>query len=303
MTLRHLRIFITVADCGTMTAAAEAMFIAQPTVSQAISELENFYGVKLFDRISRRLYITEIGKQVLSYARHITALFDEMDQVIKNSDKSGILRVGATVTIGAYLLPQLVNEFANMYPSLQIQAVVKNTKDIESLISKNIVDFGVVEGTVHSADIISTAFMDDELVLICGKSHPRYKLQSISRLELAKLDFIVREQGSGTRELFENVMAANDINWRPIWECNGSDGIKSAAMEGIGVAVISKRLVELEVKRNELSIIKVDGLNFKRKFSIIYHKNKYLTESMKAFFELCHRFKNRQLLHHRQTPV
>lgn len=295
MTLRHLKIFITVADCGSMTAAAKAMFITQPTVSQAVSELENYYGVKLFDRLSRRLYITEIGKHLLSYARHIIALFDEMEQAMKNPDLIGILKIGASVTVGAYLLPQLVHEFVNTYPSLQIQAVIKNTKDIEGLILKNVVDFGVVEGVVHNPDIVSTAFMDDELVLVCSMRHPLNGAKSISRFELSQLDFIVREQGSGTRELFESVMAANDINWRLVWECNGSDGIKSAVKNGIGVTVISKRLVEDEVKAKELCIIKVDDLDFKRKFSIIYHKNKYLTEAMKVFFDMCHAFSKKGL--------
>ena len=290
MTLRHLKIFITVADLGSMTAAAQSLYIAQPTVSQAVSELESYYDVKLFDRLSRRLYITEIGKQLLSYARHITALFDEMEQAMKNPDKSGIIKIGASVTVGIYLLPKLVNEFTNSYPSLQIKTVTKNTKDIESLITKNAIDFGVVEGVVHHPDIVSTAFMDDELVLVCGRSHPLYKAKSISPFDLSKLNFIVREQGSGTRELFESIMAANDIKWQLAWECNDSDGIKSAAINSIGVAVISQRLVENEVKAEELCIVKVDGLDFKRKFSVIYHKNKYLTNTMKASIDLCYSF-------------
>jgi DNA-binding transcriptional LysR family regulator len=257
-------------------------------------ELENYYGIKLFDRLSKHLYITEIGKQFLSYARHITNLFDEMDQVMKNPDQSGILKVGASMTVGAYLMPQLVNEFFKMYPSFQIKTVIKNTKEIESLITTNAIDFGVVEGIVHTSDMISNAFMDDELVLVCGKSHPLYGLKSISPLELEKLEFVVREQGSGTRELFESVMDANDIHWNLIWECNGSDTIKSAAINGIGVAVISKRLVEYEVKAKELGMIQIDGLAFKRKFCIVYHKNKYLTGVMKAFFDLCHRFSNEE---------
>lgn len=290
MTLRHLKIFVTVADCGSMTAASEALFIAQPTVSQAISELETYYNVKLFDRLSRRLYITETGKRLLSYARHITALVDETEQAMKNPDATGVLKIGASVTVGAYILPPLVREFENEYPSLRIQAVIKNTRDIEGLISKNAVDIGVVEGIVHTSDLVSTAFMEDELVLVCGRSHPLYKRKSVPPDELRNLDFIVREQGSGTRELFENVMAANDINWRYTWECNGSDGLKSAAVSGVGVAVISKRLVENEVQEGELHTVKVEGLDFKRKFCIVHHKNKYLTEAMNTFFTMCHAF-------------
>jgi DNA-binding transcriptional LysR family regulator len=289
MTLRHLKIFITVADYGSMTTAAEKLFISQPTVSQAISELESYYGVKLFDRLSRRLYITEIGKQFLSYARHIITLFDEMDQMMKNPDKCGVIKIGASLTIGACLLPALVKEFSQKYPLLKVQAVVKNTKDIESLIVKNQIDFAIVEGIVHNTDMISTEFMDDELVLVCGKNHPLYMSKDISINSLKKLEFIVREPGSGTRELFENIMASNDIDWQLLWECNGSDGIKNAAISSAGVAVISKLLVESEVKARELFIIKVKDIEFKRKFNIIYHRNKYLTESMKEFFELCHK--------------
>lgn len=289
MTLRHLKIFITVADCGSMTNASEKLYIAQPTVSQAISELESYYGVKLFDRLSRRLYITETGKQFLSYARHIITLLDEMDQMMKNPDKCGVLKIGASLTIGACLLPALVKEFSQMYPSLKLQAVVKNTKDIEGLIVKNLIDFAIVEGIVHNTDMISSEFMDDELVLVCGKSHSLYGEKEISLKSLNKLEFIVREPGSGTRELFENIMAANDIEWQLLWECNGSDGIKSAAVSGAGVAVISKLLVESEVTAKDLHIIKVKGIEFKRKFNIIYHRNKYLTDSMKDFFELCYK--------------
>lgn len=288
MTLRHLKIFIRVADSGSMTAAAEALYISQPTVSQAIAELEDYYGVKLFDRLSRRLYITETGKRLLSYARHITALFDEMEKSMRNPDNSGIIKIGASITVGTYLLPKLVNEFANRYPSLQIKAFTKNTKDIETLIIQNAIDFGVIEGIVHTPDIVSNSFMDDELVLVCGRSHPLFEAESISPFDLGKLNFIVREQGSGTRELFENIMAANDIKWHLAWECNGSDSLKTAAVNGIGVAVVSKLLVEDEVKAGTLSIIKPAGLDFKRKFSIIYHKNKYLTDAMKAFFDLCY---------------
>lgn len=288
MKLRHLRIFITVADLGSMTAAAEYLHIAQPTVSQAVSELESYYGVKLFDRLSRHLYITEVGKQVLNYARHISALFDDMEKAIMNPDKSGSINIGASVTVGTYLLPKLVNEFAKSYPSHKIKAIINNTKDIEVLIIKNAIDFGVVEGVVHTRDIVSTAFMDDRLVLVCGRQHELFNTKSISPSDLGRLDFIVREQGSGTRELFENSMAAHNINWEMSWECSSSESIKSAIINGIGVAVISKRLVEDEVKAGKLNIIKIENFSFKRKFSVIYHKNKYLTEAMRVFMDLCY---------------
>lgn len=287
MTLRHLRIFVMVADLGSMTAASEAMYIAQPSVSQAIADLENYYGVKLFDRLSKRLYITDSGRKLLSYARHLTALSDEMDQAMKNPEQTGRIRIGASVTAGAQFLPELVLEFTAGFPAVQVQAVSRNTKEIESMILKNEVDFAVVEGTVRSPDIVSEPLMDDELVLVCGRSHPLYSEETIAQGDLSSVRFIIREPGSGHRELFESVMAAKDIDWSYVWECNGSDSLKNAAIRGIGVGVISKLLVEHEIKSGELRVLRPEGVDFKRKFCMIYHKNKYLTESMKAFFKIC----------------
>ncbi len=155
------------------------------------------------------------------------------------------------------------------------------------MISRNEVDFGLIEGIIHNSDIRSSTFMDDELVLVCGLNHDLYNSAGIPLPELAHLDFIVREQGSGTRELFASAMVTHNINWRIKWECNGSDALKKAAVNGIGVAVISKKLVEKELRSQELRVIKVEDLDLKRKFSIAFHKNKYITEPMESFFDLC----------------
>ncbi|NMC33497.1 MAG: LysR family transcriptional regulator [Veillonellaceae bacterium] len=293
MTFRHLKIFITVADTGSMTAAAKVLYIAQPTVSQAVSDLEEYYGVKLFDRLAKRLYLTDKGTQLLSYARHLISLMNEMEQVMKNPDKVGVIKVGASLTIGAYLLPQLVRRFKRQYPFLQVRATTKNTLDIERLLLQNAIDFAIVEGVVHTPDIVATPFMDDKLLLVCGKAHPLYQTGPLLPADLANLQFIVREQGSGTRELFENMMATQEIKWQLAWECNGSDVLKNAAVKGVGVAVISQRLVERELAAGDLSIVRVAGLDLKRKFSIVHHKNKFLTEPMKAFIALCREYPGR----------
>jgi LysR family transcriptional regulator, transcriptional activator of the cysJI operon len=286
MTIRNLEIFVKVADLGNMTAAAQSLYIAQPTVSQAISEIESHYGIKLFDRLAKRLYITESGKQLLSYARHIIALDEEMELAMKDPEKSGILKVGASMTIGAELMPKIASGFQEKHGELRIHAVVRNTADIENLILRNDIDFALVEGIVHSKSIIAEPFMDDELALVCGKSHALYGIRSVTLEELLKHDFVVREQGSGTRELFESAMISKNAAWNISWECSGSDSIKSAAAGGLGIGVISKRLVEKEIAVGELVVLNVPGLDLMRKFSIIYHKNKYITDTMKEFFSM-----------------
>jgi len=286
MTIRNLEIFIKVADLGNMTVAARSLYIAQPTVSQAISELESHYGIKLFDRLAKRLYITESGKQLLSYARHIIALDEEMELAMKDPEKSGMLKIGASLTIGAELMPKLASGFQEKHRELRIHAVVRNTADIENLILRNDIDFALVEGIIHSKNIIAEPFMDDELALVCGKSHALCGIRSVTLEELLRYDFVVREQGSGTRELFESAMISKNAAWNISWECSGSDSIKSAAAGGLGIGVISRLLVEREIEVGELVVLNVPGLDLKRKFSIAYHRNKYITDTMKEFFSM-----------------
>ena len=287
MTIRHLRVFIIVADLGNMTAAAKKLFIAQPSVSQTIKELEKYYNIRLFERLSKKLYITEEGKQLLSYARHIVSLFDEMEQKMKQSAENSTLKIGASVTIGTCILSQLYEEFLYSYPNVGIQSVVDNTTIIEEMVLKSEIDFGLVEGPIHSEDIVSRPFMNDELILICGKDHAFREKSQVTVQDLLKADFILRERGSGTRELFENTMLAKGINLNVIAMCNNAETIKNAVISNLGVSVISKMIVENELKGGKLFHIRIDNIELKRKFNIIYHKNKYISKPINDFWNLC----------------
>ena len=133
MTLKHIKIFIAVCDTGSMTAASKQLYIAQPAVSFAIAEMENYYGQKLFDRISNRLYITEAGKQFLEYSRQISSLFDEMEDKIKNWDTIGVLRIGANTTIGAYTLPSIIKNFKQTHPDVIVETTIEQLLSLKIL--------------------------------------------------------------------------------------------------------------------------------------------------------------------------
>lgn len=287
MTLRDLEIFCAICDADSMTAAAEQLHISQSSVSQAIANIEREYDVRLFERFSKKLYITGTGRLLRDYAQHILFSFQEMTDRLRGSGVLHTLHVGASITVGACLLAAIARDFAAVQPDVKIEAVVDNTSVIEEQILKNELDLGLVEGTVHSPYIVSTPFRDDELVLACGRFHPFYGKKFIGKEELSGLPFIVREKGSGTRELFVSVMNANGIPWAPIWVCNNAEGIKNAVIAGIGVTVISRMLLEKEVQSGDLHIVKIDGMEFKRKFHIIHHRNKYLSEPIRQFIESC----------------
>lgn len=287
MTLRHLEIFVAVADMGSMTAASEKLYISQPTVSQAIMELERYYGTKLFDRMGKRLYRTQAGERLLGYARHVTSLVSDMSLQMTHVEATGVLRVGASATVGILFLPELVKVFQAEVTGIQIQAIVKNTQDIEQHLLRNELDLGLVEGDVHSADLLSRPFAEDELVIVCGKGNPLYGKKKIDPHALQNQPYLMREGGSGTRELFEYAMAAKSLNWQTVWESNSFESIKEAAIKNIGLAVLSKDLVMTELQNGQLWHISTPFLSLKRKWRVVYHKNKYLTTAMQSFVKAC----------------
>ncbi|MDS1029306.1 LysR family transcriptional regulator [Bacillota bacterium LX-D] len=285
MTIRHLKIFIEVADCGKMSLASKNLYISQPSVSQAISEIENFYNIKLFERLSKKLYITEAGEQFLSYARHIVSLFDEMEETIKKSSVV-LLKIGATVTVGTCVMSDIINQFSSKCPTIQTQVFINNTSVIESKILTNQLDIGLVEGEVKSKDIVCLPVIKDRLVLISGKNSYFANKNTVKLSELNNQPFILREKGSGTRELFENHMRNAGFTIQEKWICNNSEAIKQAVIAGHGLSVISERLIKDEVASHKLQIIKINNVEFNRNFSIIYHKNKYLADYLNEFIKV-----------------
>lgn len=286
MTLRHYKIFVAVCDSMNMTAAAKTLFISQSAVSQAIAELEKHYGIKLFERLSRKLYLTEAGQKLLSYARHIIRLNQEVENNMQALHGNGSIRIGASVTIGSYVLPKLVSHFNQIKPQTDIEVFEDNTERIENMILHDKIDIGLVEGETVSSDIISQVFMDDELVVIYSPDHRFAGLNVVNLQELEQEEFIIREKGSGTRKTFEDVMKANNLTWKVIWTCNNADTIKMAVAEGLGISAISRLAVKSEFIAGLLGQTDIKDIQFKRQFKIIYHKNKYLTEPMKQFIDL-----------------
>lgn len=287
MTLRHFYIFVTVCEKMNMTAAANTLFMSQPAVSQAIAELETHYQVKLFERLARRLYLTQAGNKLLSYAHHILRTTEDAEKEIRSLGENGKIRVGASVTIGATVLPQLVVDFQQAYSHITIEVVEDNTTNIEQLVLRDKLDVGLVEGEVTLSDLAVQPLADDRLVLICGADHHFAGRTAIEPEELEAERFILREAGSGTRNTFESVMAAHALNWKASWVCNNVDTIKAAVGAGLGISIISERTVSKEVELGMLHMIPIKRLAFRRQFKLIHHQNKHLTRGMHHFIGAC----------------
>lgn len=287
MTLRHLKIFVAVCETGSATAAGEKLYIAQPSISLAISELEEYYGIKLFDRISKRLYITEAGKNFLQYANHIVNLFEELETEVKNFDTQGVIRVGASITIGNYLLPKYIEEFKRLHSNMEVQAIIDNSDTIEQNVIKNNIDLALIEGIIHSPYIKSTYFKKDELVLICGLSHPLAVNEEVNIDMLNRENFLLREKGSAGREICDGLFVEHGIDIKILWESSSTQAIIKGVTRGLGLSILPYLLVKDSIERGEVKVIKIKDVSLKRNFSIIYHKNKFLTSSAKDFIEIC----------------
>lgn len=288
MTLRHFLIFVTVCEYGGVTAAAKKLYIAQPSVSLAISELEKHYNIKLFDRISRRLHITEAGKQLLEYATHIISLHKEIEDRMFNWSNSVTLHVGSSITIGTFLIPMLVKKFNSAYPHIKIKITIDNSDSIKGKVLSGEIDFGLNEGVTDNNQIISEKFMDDELVIVCGKNHPIQNKGKVFLNDLKNYDFILREKGSGVRKLFDSSLLVHDISIEPIWTCSSTQAILNAVNHGLGLSVLPYRQIEKYIEAGYVRRIHVQDAAFKRNLCIIYHRKKYLSEFAKLFIQEIH---------------
>ena len=212
MTIRYLTIFLAVAEYGTMSAAAKHLYLSQPTVSQAIREMEQHYHGLLFERFGKKLYLTERGKLLLSHARDLVSRFEQLDELMLNQGQNERFRLGTTLTVGTCLAPALIGELEQSLTGLEVYSFVSNTHEIEEKLLKSELDAAVVEGEIQSPDLVVIPIIEDCLVLGCGSRHPFFEKIQISNSELNGQCFAMREQGSGTRQLFEDYVKRHHIS-------------------------------------------------------------------------------------------
>lgn len=286
MTLRHLKIFVTVYRESSVTKAAKILHLAQPSVSLAVRELEDYYGIRLFDRMSRHIYPTEEGRRFYDYAIHITSLFDDMEKGIRNWDSLGSLRIGASIAIGTHLIPEAVEQFRALNTDIKVSVLIKNSSALEQAVLDNRIDFAFIEGNSSSEQIRQIPFMNDRLCLVCGASHPLAARDSITVEEAASHDFLLREEGSAGREIFDGIMTLHGLTVIPAWESASTMAIIRAVGRGLGLTILPYLQVQPELENGSVHELRLKGVDLTRRCSIIYHRNKYLTASAKSFMKL-----------------
>ena len=297
MTIRHLKIFIAVADTGKMSAAAEKLYITQPSVSQAVRELEEHYQTLLFERLSKKLFITEAGKRLYSYARPVVAQFDLIEENMVQESRIQRLRIGGTITLGSSILSYMVRDLKNACPDLELYSYVNNTKIIEQKLLNTDLDVAVVEGQIKSPDLISIPMIRDILVLACSTDHPFARKSSVAVTELNDQCFVMREAGSGTRELFESFIRRHRLHIRTAFEETTPDAILNAVKINGCLAVISLRLLERDLRDKKVCVFTCSSYEWNRQFSFVYHKDKFLSPPILKFQEIVKSYDNIDYLH------
>lgn len=288
MTVRHLKIFIAVYEENNMTAAANKLFMTQPSVSQAIKELESKYEVVLFERLARKLYATGAGDNLYQYATHIIKLVDDMEDSLRGKAFKKKIFVGANYTIGSVLIQQYIGAFMTLHPNAEIRVVVNKSSVLKNMLRKNEIDLALIEEMISTADFVQEAFYDDRIAIVASPEHPLFSREVVTAQELAQEHLLLREKGAGVRDLFEARMNQQGFSVEPYWESTSTTALINAAKNKLGVAVLPFHLVEDPVAENSLKELHWRGMDLNRKLVIVYHKNKFLTGAMKAFIKICH---------------
>ncbi len=285
MTLRHLRVFLAVYQTQNVTRAAERLHMTQPTVTRAVQELERYYGVRLFERINRRLYITQSGRQLYARAVHIVGSFDRMEKELKNWDEFGLLRIGATPTLASVLLPKTLMTFEKKHPKLHVRCSVENGTHLQEALADDRLDFALIEGEVAAEHLHVEPFSEDRLILLLPPDDPRRNAPALTLRELAESPLLLREKGSMGRSFLDRVFAAHDLPLEPLMESISTHAIIQAVHAGLGISFLPQRLIRHSVESGFVATRAVDDEPFVRRNFAVWHEDKFLTRSARELLE------------------
>ncbi|MFB5677689.1 LysR family transcriptional regulator [Paenibacillus terreus] len=286
---QHLLVFVTTVEMGNFSRAAEELHMTQPAVSQYIQALERTVGARLLERNSKFVRLNKAGELVYHHAKEILGLYTRMKDLVDDlsNTASGELTIGASYTYGEYVLPHIIADLRNQYPRIQPRITIGNTKDIAELVAGRHLDIGIVEGNdKHREKIHAEPFAEDAMFVYVSADHRFARQESVDLAQLQEETWIVREQGSGTREAAERMFAALQFRPAHLLEFGSTQLIKESVEAGLGITLLSHWATRKELTLGSLSIAKVTGTPIIRQFSLVTQANPYQTKAMQVFREL-----------------
>ncbi|MBR5430470.1 MAG: LysR family transcriptional regulator [Firmicutes bacterium] len=286
MKLRQLQIFTAAYREKSISGAARQLGISQPQVSVAIKALEQEYGLQLTRPEGRSVAFTEAGRELYRYAQPIVAMCEEMDAELKGLSGSGRLRVGSSISIGTCMLPSLVRKYSDQFPRVKVEVTVNSAELIEQAVLDRQLDFALIEGPVHDQRLAMEPYLDDELVLICGREHPLSREPVLTPEILQEQPLLLRERNSATRAMAEAALTAYGLAVTPAWESTSGTALVNAAAAGLGLAILPLRFAQPYIEQGLIVPLQLDGVEFHRTYNIIYRQDKYLSPAALDFLRL-----------------
>jgi DNA-binding transcriptional LysR family regulator len=285
-TLRQLAVFLSVARFESVSRAARELGMSQSAASGSLADLENQFDVQLFDRIGKRLVLSELGRAVRPSAEALDGHARELETRLASRSEIGPLRVGATLSIGNYLLLPLLARFLKSHPTANVKVDIANTAEIARKVQNFELDVGLIEGELEDPELEMTSFRADELCVFCAPDHPFAKLRKLDDGHLRSARWIVREPGSGTRQAFEHSMHGILPELHILLELQHTEAIKSAVKAGLGVGCVSRIALEEEFRAHTLRPCRVPGRDFERQFYLVVRRDKYRGPAIREWFAL-----------------
>lgn len=288
MNLEQLKSFRSVAEKGGFRRAAEARFLSQSAISTQIAALEREMGVRLFDRLGWSVVLTDAGEEFLRYATRILTLIEDAGQAMESIRglTAGRITVGASHTVGNYLVPDIFGQFNAQYPGVRLVLEIGSTPRTAEKVLDGSLDIGLVEAPISSPDLAIQRFATDELVLIVPPEHRWAPQGAIDPLDLAGERFIAREPESLSRRIVEEHLRARGVELSPVLELGTPEAIRGAVRAGLGVAILSRRTISLALEAGAVAEVALRGLRLERDLYVILHRDKHVSAGISAFLRL-----------------
>jgi DNA-binding transcriptional LysR family regulator len=286
-TLRQLEVFVEVAREASVSRAARTLAMSQSAASSALLELERQFDVRLFDRIGKRLQLSALGRSIRPRAEAALEHARDLDSALQRHDDLGRLRVGATLTIGNYLAVPLLARFVRENPGANPALVIANTEEIARLVANFELDIGLIEGEVEHPDLELTPWRDDQLVVFCAPGDRLARKRALTDDDLRRASWIVREQGSGTRQAFDRAMQGLRSQLHIALTLQQTEAIKGAVEAGLGISCVSRLALEEAFKRGTLHPCRVPHRDFRRQFFFLQHRQKFRSPAVERWLTLC----------------
>ncbi|MFA1563010.1 LysR substrate-binding domain-containing protein [Aliivibrio fischeri] len=287
ISLKQLNVFTVIAQEKTMTKAAERLYITKPAVSLSLSELEKNLGYKVFDRVNNRLVLNSEGRQLLPLADELLERAEVIEhQFAADSQLSGSLNIGASDTIGNHIAPTLLSQFKTKYSCDIQQLFISNTAQIVNRLLEFQLDIGLIEGKAHHPKLHTIEWKHDDMYIVCSPNHPLIQQKNITLKDLEHSIWLLREEGSGSREYFLNHIAANLNDWHESLQLHTTEAIINCCSENMGLACISQLAAKNAINDGRLVKLPYEK-SLIRQYWLLLHKEKYQTPLLKQFLSYC----------------